>query len=133
MVNTHYLRDIYMLSATAVPLLTKKRQSRTIKDYLRTFKEGWEQTMRRFEDAIERAKESCKSASQPIEKHFADAGKTSPMPNGGTKEIPDFYLTRYACYLVAQNGDPRKTEIAQAQTYFAIQTRYAEIQQKEEY
>ena len=84
---------------------------------------------RRFEDAIERAKESCKSASQPIEKHFADAGKTSPMPNGGTKEIPDIHLTRYACYLVAQNGDPRKTEIAQAQTYFAIQTRYAEIQQ----
>ena len=65
-----------MLSATADTLLTKKRQSRTIKDYLRTFKEGCEQTVRRFEDAIERAKESCKSASQPIEKHFADAGKT---------------------------------------------------------
>lgn len=88
---------------------------------------------RRFEDAIERAKESCKSASQHVEEHFAGAGKTSPMPNGGTKEIPDVHLTRYACYLVAQNGDPRKTEIAQAQTYFAIQTRYAEIQQMEGY
>ena len=88
---------------------------------------------RGFAEALERAKESCKSASQPIEKHFADVRKTSPMPNGGTKEIPDIHLTRYACYLVAQNGDPRKTEIAQAQTYFAIQTRYAEIQQMEEY
>ena len=65
-----------MFSATTAPLLTKKRQSRTIKDYLRTFKEGCEQTVRRFEDAIVRAKESCKSASQPIEKHFADARKT---------------------------------------------------------
>lgn len=88
---------------------------------------------RRFEDAIARAKESCKSASQPVAEHFADAGKTSPMPNGGTKDIPDVHLTRYACYLVAQNGDPRKPEIAQAQTYFAIQTRYAEIQQMEGY
>lgn len=88
---------------------------------------------RRFEDAIERAKESCKSASQRVEEHFAGAGKSFPMPKGGTNEMKDFLLTRYACYLVAQNGDPRKTEIAQAQTYFAIQTRYAEIQQMEAY
>lgn len=88
---------------------------------------------RRFEDAIERAKESCKSASQPVEEHFADVGKTYSMPKGGTNEMKDILLTRYACYLVAQNGDPRKTEIAQAQTYFAIQTRYAEIQQMEAY
>ena len=88
---------------------------------------------RRFEDAIERAKESCKSASQPIEEHFAGAGKTFDMPKGGVNTISDVHLTRYACYLVAQNGDPRKPEIAQAQTYFAIQTRYAEIQQMEEY
>ena len=87
----------------------------------------------RFEEAIERAKESCKSASQHVEEHFTDAGKTLSMPKGGTKVIVDVYLTRYACYLVAQNGDPRKTEIAQAQTYFAIQTRYAEIQQMEAY
>ena len=88
---------------------------------------------RRFEDAIERAKESCESASQPIEEHFAGAGKTSKMPKGGGRDLVDIHLTRYACYLVAQNGDPRKTEIAQAQTYFAIQTRYAEIQQMEAY
>ena len=87
----------------------------------------------RFEEAIERAKESCKSASQHVEEHFTDAGKTLSMPKGGTKVIVDVYLTRYACYLVAQNGDSRKTEIAQAQTYFAIQTRYAEIQQMEAY
>lgn len=88
---------------------------------------------RGFADAIERAKEACKSASQRVEKHFANVRKTSKMPNGGVKEILDVLMTRYACYLVAQNGDPRKTEIAQAQTYFAIQTRYAEIQQMEAY
>ena len=87
---------------------------------------------RRFEDAIERAKESCKSASQPIEEHFAGAGKIVKA-GFATKTKADVYMTRYACYLVAQNGDSRKTEIAQAQTYFAIQTRYAEIQQMEAY
>lgn len=87
----------------------------------------------RFEEAVDRAKESCKSASQRVEEHFTDAGKSFPMPKGGTNEMKDVLLTRYACYLVAQNGDPRKTEIAQAQTYFAIQTRYAEIQQMEAY
>jgi len=70
--------------------------------------------------------------SQRIEDHFTDVGKIVKA-GVATKPKADVYLTRYACYLVAQNGDSRKTEIAQAQTYFAIQTRYAEIQQMEAY
>ena len=86
----------------------------------------------RFEETIEKAKEACKSVSQCIEAHFTNVGKIVKA-GISTKPQRDIYMTRYACYLVAQNGDPRKTEIAQAQTYFAIQTRYAEIQQMEAY
>lgn len=87
---------------------------------------------RGFADAIERAKEACKNASGDILSNFADVRKI--VKTGvAEKEINDILLSRYACYLIAQNGDPRKTEIAQAQTYFAIQTRYAEIQQMEAY
>lgn len=85
---------------------------------------------RSFEDAISRAKESCKQATGAIEEHFADVRKSYRMPNGGEREIGDILLTRYACYLVAQNGDPRKQEIAFAQTYFAVQTRQAEVIQQ---
>lgn len=88
---------------------------------------------RNFQNAIEKAKEACKSSTGSTREHFADISKTISMPKGASKEIDDVFLSRYACYLVAQNGDPQKPEIAQAQTYFAIQTRYAEIQQSQEY
>lgn len=62
-----------------------------------------------------------------MSEHFADVGKTSPMPNGGYKEIGDVQLSRYACYLIVQNGDPRKKVIALGQTYFAVKTRQQEL------
>ena len=82
---------------------------------------------RRFLETIDRAKIACENSGVVPSEHFADVGKTSPMPNGGAREIGDIMLTRYACYLIAQNGDPRKDEIAFAQTYFAVQTRKQEV------
>lgn len=80
-----------------------------------------------FINAIEKAKVSCETAGTPTIECFRDVTKTSPMPNGGVKQIPDVMLTRYACYLIAQNADPHKEEVAFAQTYFAVQTRKQEI------
>ena len=82
---------------------------------------------RNFYHVIEKAKISCKNAGQKIEDHFVDINKTIAMPKGASKEIEDIMLTRYACYLIAQNGDPRKEQIAFAQSYFAIQTRKQEL------
>lgn len=82
---------------------------------------------RNFENAINKAKIACENARQKVSHHFVDVNKTIPMPKGASKEIADIMLTRYACYLIAQNGDPRKDEIAFAMTYFAVQTRKQEI------
>jgi len=82
---------------------------------------------RNFFSVIKKAKITCESSKQAINDHFADISKTIDMPKSATKNIDDLMLTRYACYLIAQNGDPRKEEIAFAQIYFAVQTRKAEI------
>ena len=79
-------------------------------------------TWRQFSEAIERAKESCKTSDQNVENHFLLA----PAKSTGGRPQEDCFLTRYACYLIAQNGDPRKPQIALAQTYFATQTRMTE-------
>lgn len=82
---------------------------------------------RNFMNAIEKAQDACRNAGEDISHHFADVSKTIYMPKGAEKIVNDFMLTRYACYLIAQNGDPRKEEISFAQNYFAIQTRRAEL------
>ena len=85
----------------------------------------------KFLPAIERAKEACKNSGQLVADHFADVSEMIKIATGTEKEalrqVANFNLSRYACYLIAQNGDPRKEEIALAQTYFAIQTRKQEI------
>jgi DNA-damage-inducible protein D len=80
-----------------------------------------------FLNVVSKAKTACEVTGHAVSDHFADVGKTIAMPKGAEKEVPDIMLTRYACYLIAQNGDPKKQEIAFAQTYFAVQTRKAEL------
>ena len=82
---------------------------------------------RNFTQVIEKAKISCETSNQSLFDHFVDINKTIPMPKGAKKKISDMMLTRYACYLIAQNGDPRKEQIAFAQSYFALQTRKQEL------
>jgi DNA-damage-inducible protein D len=83
-----------------------------------------------FANVIDKAKTACENVGHKVSEHFPDVRKTIPMPKGAEKEIDDYLLTRYACYLVAQNGDPRKEQVAFAQTYFAVQTRKAELIEK---
>jgi hypothetical protein len=82
---------------------------------------------RRFNDVIERAKTACTQSNNNIHDHFANVGKTIEMPKNATKEIEDFILSRYACYLIVMNGDPRKEIIALGQSYFATKTRQIEL------
>jgi DNA-damage-inducible protein D len=81
---------------------------------------------RRFEDAVDRAKAACRNAGQDETDHFAGAVKKAIIGNKNERQIDDVILSRFGCYLVAMNGDPRKPEIAAAQAYFAVQTRRAE-------
>lgn len=87
----------------------------------------------KFKNVIQKAIISCENSETIGKECFCRVGKTSNMPNGGEKYIEDYdyELTRYACYLIAQNGSPTKKEIALAQTYFAVQTRKQELHEKE--
>lgn len=94
------------------------RELQTLLGYVR-----WEN----FTVAIGRAMESCKAQSINLDDHFRAVTKMVSLGSGSERKVSDFILTRYACYLIAQNGDPKKEEVAFAQSYFAVQTRKAEI------
>lgn len=83
-----------------------------------------------FETAINRAKDSCRKTGANVDDHFREVTKTIEMPKGASKEVVDIKLTRYACYLVTLNGDPKKEAIAFAQAYFVTQTRTIELLQQ---
>lgn len=85
--------------------------------------ERWEN----FDKAISRAMESCETSGIEVSDHFREVTKMVPLGSGAHRYVKDYMLTRYACYLIAQNGDPKKEEIAFAQSYFAVQTRKQEL------
>jgi len=82
---------------------------------------------RNFEEVINKGKQSCLTSGQNIENHFVEISKIAPVGSNSYRKIIDFKLDRYACYLIAQNGDSKKSQIALAQTYFAVQTRRLEV------
>ena len=81
----------------------------------------------KFCNVIDNAKKACENSNYKVFEHFSQVGKTSKMPNGGVKKLLDYKLSRYACYLIVQNADPRKEVVALGQTYFAVQTRRQEL------
>ena len=96
--------------------------------YARELQQALEYTeWRNFSAVIEKAKTACATSGNEVAEHFVDVNKTSPMPNGGERIIDDIMLSRYACYLIVMNGDPRKQIVAVGQTYFAIKTRQQEL------
>lgn len=102
--------------------------------YARELMQGLEySSWDKFKNIIKKAMIACENSQVPVEQCFFQVGKTSKMPNGGEKYVEDFdyKLNRYACYLVAQNGSPKKKQVALAQTYFAVQTRRQELTREE--
>ncbi len=85
----------------------------------------------KFCNVIKNAQKACENSNYEVFEHFSQVGKTSKMPNGGVKNLLDYKLSRYACYLIVQNSDPRKEVVALGQTYFAVQTRRQELTEKE--
>ena len=80
-----------------------------------------------FENVLSKAKAACANKGIVVENHFVDASNMVTLGRGANREVEDYMLTRYACYLIAENGDPRKEQIAFAQSYFAVQTRKQEL------
>jgi DNA-damage-inducible protein D len=126
-------RDVEMAKLNAVEYKTfenikRVRDNGTEFWYARELAQTLEYTKwENFSKVINRAMLACKNSGFSVEECFPEVRKTSAMPRGGTKPLIDYELSRYACYLIVQNGDPRKEIIALGQTYFAIQTRRAEV------
>lgn len=107
---------------------SRQRASKSYFWYARELQAALEYSQwRRFEEAIERAKIACEQSGNPVADHFANVGKMVKLGSGSEREVNDYVLSRYACYLTVMNGDPRKEVIAVGQTYFAIKTRQQEL------